>query len=152
MTSKSIMTSAARSGAFGTAASTLALGLGAFAEGRGAAQPLNATSHLLHGEKAADPRGLSGAYTGIGVGTHAVATLLWAVAFEASPSIRPVREPFRICGRASAIGVLAAIVDYTMTPKRFTPGWELVLSKSSMAAVYAAMASGFAAAALGSRR
>ena len=33
--------------------------------------------------------------------------------------------------------------DYTVTPRRFTPGWELVLSKRSMALVYGAMAAGF---------
>jgi hypothetical protein len=43
-------------------------------------------------------------------------------------------------------------VDYEATPKRFTPGWELVLSKRSMAATYVAMALGLAAAAMLPRR
>ena len=34
------------------------------------------------------------------------------------------------------------ICDYTITPHRFTPGWELVLSRRGMALAYA----GFAAA------
>jgi branched-chain amino acid transport system permease protein len=38
-----------------------------------------------------------------------------------------------------------AAVDYTITPHRFTPGWELVLSKRGMALAYAAMALGFVA-------
>jgi hypothetical protein len=41
---------------------------------------------------------------------------------------------------------IAAVVDYGLTPHRFTPGWELVLSKRSMAAAYLAMAAGFAGA------
>ena len=40
----------------------------------------------------------------------------------------------------SALG--AAAVDYLATPKRFTPGWEFVLSKRAMALTYAAMAAG----------
>ena len=43
------------------------------------------------------------------------------------------------------MAAVAAAVDYGATPKRFTPGWELVLSKRSMASVYAAMAAGFVA-------
>jgi hypothetical protein len=43
---------------------------------------------------------------------------------------------------------VAAAVDYGATPTRFTPGWEFVLSKRSMAATYAAMALGLAAGAL----
>ena len=44
------------------------------------------------------------------------------------------------------MSAFAAAVDYTVTPHRFTPGWELVLSKGGMAVVYAAMAAGFAVA------
>ena len=72
--------------------------------------------------------------------------------FETSLVIRPERTPAAILGRAAAIATLAAIVDYTITPKRFTPGWELVLSKRSMALTYAAMAVGFAGTALIQRR
>ena len=39
----------------------------------------------------------------------------------------------------------AAIVDYGATPKRFTPGWEFVLTKRSMTFAYIAMAFGLAA-------
>ena len=62
--------------------------------------------------------------------------------------LRPPRSANDLLGRAASIGVLAAAVDYTITPKRLTPGWELVLSKTSMAVVYAAMSAGFAGAAL----
>ena len=40
------------------------------------------------------------------------------------------------------MAAIAAIIDYGATPKRFTPGWEFVLSKQSMAVTYAAMALG----------
>ena len=42
------------------------------------------------------------------------------------------------------MAAIAAIVDYGATPKRFTPGWEFVLSKRSMAVTYGAMALGLA--------
>ena len=53
---------------------------------------------------------------------------------------------------ALAISAMAAAVDYIATPRRFTPGWEFVLSKRSMAVAYAAMAFGLAAGALMTRR
>ena len=40
------------------------------------------------------------------------------------------------------MAAVAAAVDYLATPKRFTPGWEFVLSKRAMALTYAAMAAG----------
>ena len=42
------------------------------------------------------------------------------------------------------MSVVAAAVDYVATPKRFTPGWEYVLSKRAMACTYVAMAAGLA--------
>jgi hypothetical protein len=45
-----------------------------------------------------------------------------------------------------------AVVDYGITPKRLTPGWELTLSKPSMAGAFAGLALGLAAGALASRR
>ena len=46
---------------------------------------------------------------------------------------------------AVVMSAIAAAVDYGPTPKRFTPGWELVLSRRGMAVAYAAMALGLAA-------
>jgi hypothetical protein len=46
------------------------------------------------------------------------------------------------------MSAIAAAIDYGVTPKQLTPGWELVLSKRSMAATYGAMALGLAAGAL----
>ena len=50
------------------------------------------------------------------------------------------------------MSAIAAAVDYTITPKRFTPRWEFVLSKRSMAVAYAAMDLGLAAGALITQR
>jgi hypothetical protein len=134
------------SGMLGAAASTAALALLAAAEGKGPVQPLNATSHWLNGDEAARERRIDLKHTGVGLATHVAATVFWAAFFEAWSVARPTRNSGEIARRAAAIAALAAVVDYTITPKRFTPGWELVLTKRSMALVYAAMAAGFVAA------
>ena len=107
-------------------------------------QPLNATSHWLNGDRAARRRAVDLQHTGVGLATHLAATVFWATLFEAWQAARPSRGAAETAARAAAVAALAAVVDYTITPKRFTPGWELVLAKRSMALAYAAMAVGFA--------
>ncbi len=130
------------SGGLATLISSAALALLARAEGKAAVQPVNATSHWLNGPGAGRVRGVDAAHTGTGLATHAAATVFWAVLFEwwraeaTGPAL--VRD-------AVAVSAFAALVDYTVTPKRFTPGWEFVLSKRAMAGAYAAMALGLAA-------
>ena len=131
------------SGTCGCLASVAALGFVARNEGKAAPQPLNATSHWFNGDEAARFDGIDATRTGIGLVTHFAATVFWAGLFEAWEG--PRRRPGRMA-RAAAVSALAATVDYTITPHRFTPGWELVLTKRGMAMAYAAMALGFAAA------
>ena len=128
----------------GTAASVAALSVLARAEGRAAVQPLNATSHWLHGRQAADVTRADLAHTGVGLATHAAATLFWAALWVAWPGRR---RP-----GAFTMAAVAAAVDYTITPRRFTPGWEFVLSWRAMAGAYAAMAVGMASGARLARR
>ncbi len=143
-----IVSAALASGTIATVTSTAALALLARREGKGPAQPLNATSHWLYGDEAAAfPRG-DVDHTPIGLATHYAATIFWALFFEAWVARRPLRGGMATLGGATAVAALAATVDYTITPKRFTPGWEMVLSKGAMALVYAAMAAGFAGAAV----
>ena len=85
-------------------------------------------------------------HTGVGLATDVAATVFWATLYEDWLEVQPPRGAADMAARASAVAALAAVVDYTITPKRFTPGWELVLSKPGMAAAYAAMAAGFVAA------
>jgi hypothetical protein len=49
------------------------------------------------------------------------------------------------------MSAIAAAVDYGATPKRLTPGWELVVSNNSMVTTYGAMALGLSAGALVAR-
>lgn len=52
---------------------------------------------------------------------------------------------------AVAGSAVAYVVDFTITPKRFTPGYEHRLDGKGMLGVYAALALGFAAGALALR-
>ncbi len=65
-----------------TAASRVALALGAKIARRGAFQPLNATSHWLNGGKVADETALGWRTTGVGLATHLTATAFWAAIYE----------------------------------------------------------------------
>ncbi|MBE7220508.1 MAG: hypothetical protein INR64_18725 [Caulobacteraceae bacterium] len=130
-----------------TAAATLlsagALAVMAAVERRGPLQPLNATSHWLNGDEVADVRGPGWRTTGVGFGTHLAATAFWAAIFQAWMA-RGSRSAANIAGKAVAMAGISAVVDYRATPKRFTPGWEFVLSPGSMVVAYAAMSIGFA--------
>ena len=130
-----------------TAASASALSLLARWEGRGALQPLNATSHWLHGEAAAGDARARWRTTGVGLATHAAATAFWAAIYEVWLS-RGSRRWREVVGKAAAVAGIAALVDYRATPKRFTPGWEFVLTPRAMALAYVALGAGLAAAAL----
>ena len=123
-------------------ASTAALVFLARHEGKAAVQPTNSTSHWLHGEKAASIQGLDVPHTGVGYATHYASAIFWALSFHWWLSRRSPRKPVQMLRDASVMTAIAATVDYVMTPKRLTPGWEEVLSKKSIALAYAAFAIG----------
>jgi hypothetical protein len=131
----------------GTAASitsTIALALLARAEGKTASQPINATSHWLNRSEAGSFEGIDIAHTAVGYATHHAATLFWAVLFEWWIGRRRPLPILRLFQHALATSAVAVVVDYGATPQRLTPGWELVLTKRSMAVAYGAMAVGLA--------
>ncbi len=140
------------SGSVASATSTAALALVARLEGRGALQPVNATSHWLNGTAAATVVRADLRHTALGYVTHHAATLFWAVLFERAIVQRRTLRLLPALRDAVALSAFAAAVDYGATPRRFTPGWELVLSKRAMAVAYAAMAAGLALGALAARQ
>ena len=123
--------------------SILALAVAARAEGHGALQPLNATSHWRHGERAAAVTRADLAHTAVGGLTHVAAMLFWAVIYERCTDGHPPRGA-TLLGEALLLSAVAAATDYGATPRRFTPGWEFVLTPRAMAGVYAAMGAGLA--------
>lgn len=109
---------------------------------------VNATSHFLVGPDDAVRDEVDVTHSATGIATNAAAAFFWAALFAVLRQTRGRSRPAGIIGDASAIGLLAAIIDYLVVPKRLTPGWELALSKRSVAASLAAMAVGLAAGAL----
>ena len=136
--------SALLSGSCASLASAAALAVAARLEGKGALQPINATSHWLHGDDAGSRTGLDGAHTGVGYATNHLASIFWAVFLEAWLARRRPAGAGSMLRDAVAMSAIAAVVDYRATPKRFTPGWELVLSRKGMALGYAGLAIGLA--------
>lgn len=117
-------------------ATSAALALAARLEGARAVQPLNATSHWLHGDRAACKTAADARYTGVGAATHIASSALWAGLFV---WLRGIGRPRPVMFDAAAVTAAAAVVDYAVVPARLTPGWEHVVSKTSIAAAYAAM-------------
>lgn len=141
----SIGLSALITGSIASAVSSLALAALASAEGKSAVQPTNATSHWFYGDQAAQRRDVDLALTGVGYGTHHASAVFWALPFETWLRADPPRSTADLLGRAISVSALAAVVDYGITPRRFTPGWEHVLSKPSMVGAFASLALGLAA-------
>lgn len=139
---------AAISGTVASVSTTAALAVLAKMEGKGALQPVNSTSHWLHGEEAGRVRRADAAHTLVGYGTHHASAVFWAVPFEAWLHARPPETPLGVLRNASVVAAFAAAVDYGIMPKRLTPGWEIALSRRSLAATFVAMALGLAAGAI----
>ncbi len=147
------MRAALVSGSCASVGSTIGLAVAAWREGRPAVQPLNATSHWLNGDGAASVTAVDWRHTGVGYATNHAASVFWAAMFEGWLAWRgkPV-GPVAMMRGAAVMSVVAAAVDYGPTPKRFTPGWEFVLSKRGMAVAYAGLALGLAVGALSTQR
>jgi hypothetical protein len=133
------------SGSLASVAAALTLAAAAKREGHPPARPLNATSHWLHGDLAAAVSRVDARHTGVGYATHHVAALMWAGVFELLRHYSSRTDAGAVVRDAAIAATTAAAVDYTITPHRLTPGWEIVLSKGSMALAYASMAAAFAA-------
>ena len=83
----------------------------------------------------------------MGLATNTAATMFWAWLYDRALGKQP--GLMRRLAVTAALGPVAYMVDYKATPKRFTPGWELVMAPRRMALVYLSMVIGMA---LGSRR
>jgi hypothetical protein len=139
-----LITSTAISGTIASAVSAIVLGFLAKAEGASPLQPINATSHWLHGEEAGKVKELDATHTPIGVATHQGACVFWATLFETMRLGKPDAGPATIARDAVAVSMIAAVVDYGLVPKRLTPGWEQPLPIRSVAGGFAGLALGLA--------
>ena len=103
---------------------------------------VNASSQWLWGRHARHRRGGSIRYTLVGFLVHQLCSFLWSALYAAWNAHRPTARRSVQLRRAAAIGLLAATVDYTVTPKRLRPGFEAHLSRASMVGVYGMFALG----------
>ena len=147
-----LITKAVVTGSIASAVSAAVLGLLAKAEGKNAVQPINATSHWLHGEKAWDVKEIDVEHTGTGFATHHAANVFWATLFETLQSTVPEPGPGKIIRDAALVSTIAAVVDYGLVPRRLTPGWEGPLPIRSVAGGFLGMACGLAIGGLVRRR
>jgi hypothetical protein len=107
------------------------------------AAPLNAVSHWFFGRRALEQDEPSVLYTVAGYATHHVASTFWAVLHAKAWGTRKVaKKPLPAAAGAVAAASVACFVDYQLTPKRFTPGFEHRLARPEMANVYACFALG----------
>ena len=147
-----LLTKSLISGTIASAVSAGVLALLAKAEGAALIQPINATSHWLHGEEAGTVKTVDAKHTGIGLATHQGACLFSATLFETLRANAPDAGPARIVRDAVAVSMIAAVVDYGLVPKQFTPGWEEPLPIRSVAGGFAGLALGLALGGLINRR
>ena len=110
-------------------------------EGEAGWRPINSTSHILFGSDAADQRQFTMRYTVSGFLLNVIACGFWAWVFRLWR--RHKRPSFiRSAGRGLGISILAYITDYHLIPRRFTPGFELCLTRRSFPWIYGALAAG----------
>ena len=139
----------------GSLASVLSIAGATFASrrqtGSGAAA-VNAISHWLWGDDSLYRNSTKLTYTGVGYATHHAASVFWGTLYAVAAHDRPAtRTPTGIALGALATSAFAAVVDYQVVPKRFTPGFEHRLSTGAMVGVYALLALGLGVGALAMR-
>jgi hypothetical protein len=137
-----VLQSALVTGTVASIVSAAALALLAKIERKSALQPVNATAHWLKGDEAAERTTPDAAHTLVGYTTHHTSAVFWSLPFQAWLALRSRTSSPNLLRDAAVMSAIAAAVDYGVVPKRLTPGWELVLSKSSLVVAYIALAVG----------
>ncbi|MGV3570839.1 MAG: hypothetical protein ACO1PB_09580 [Ramlibacter sp.] len=113
-------------------------------ENGSAVAPVNAESHWLWGDESLREDRPTLRHTLTGILTHQGSTVFWATLYALVRGRKAVRSvPEALIG-GIATSAAAAVIDYTLVPKRLTPGFEHRLSKGSMVGVFAAIAAGVA--------
>ena len=107
------------------------------------AAPMNAVSHWIFGDSALREDEPTLAHTATGYVIHHVAAMFWGVLHAKAWGTRPeAKKPLPAAAGAIAAAGVACFVDYQLTPKRLTPGFEHRLAKPEMTNVYACFALG----------
>ena len=132
-------------GTGGAVISTLALAMRGKAETGSWVAPTNAISHWIWGDRAARRDAPSARYTLVGYLTHYAASIFWALFYERwFGKAKDRGDVATALAGGAAISGLACFVDYRLTPRRLQPGYEMRLSKPSLAIVYVGFGIGLA--------
>lgn len=117
------------------------------------AAPLNAVSHWFFGDRSFEQDSARWPYTVIGYLTHHAASIFWGVLHAKAWGAREeAKRPVpAVLGTTAAAGI-ACFVDYRLTPRRFTPGFEHRLGRPELAKVYTCFALGLLVGTLAMRR
>ena len=109
------------------------------------AAPLNAVSHWFFGNRSLRQDEPSRLYTVTGYLVHHAASIFWGVLHARAWGGRDeAKRPLPAVAGAIAATGIASFVDYQLTPKRLTPGFEHRLGRPEMVNVYACFALGLA--------
>jgi hypothetical protein len=102
-------------------------------------------SHWFFGDRSLRQNEPSLMYTLTGYVTHHAAAIFWGVlAAKAWGGRDAAKKPLPAIAGGVATAAVACFVDYKLTPKRLTPGFEHRLGRPEMANVYAFFALGIA--------
>lgn len=109
------------------------------------AAPLNAVSHWFFGDRSLREDEPSLLYTVTGYLVHHAASVFWGTLHARAWGARPwAKKPLPAAAGAVAAAGVASFVDYQLTPRRLTPGFEHRLGRPEMVNVYACFALGLA--------
>ena len=133
-------------GSIASIASAIALALAGRRENHHPAAPVNAVSHWVWDREALCADKPTVRHTVTGYLVHHGASVFWGALHARAWGMHPAnRKPVPALAGAAVASALACFVDYNLTPRRLTPGFEHRLSRRSMAFVYASFALGLAA-------
>ena len=111
--------------------------------------PLNAISHWIWGDRALRQEQADLRHTLTGYLIHHAASVFWGVLYaRAWATRREAQAPRPALAGAAVASSVACFVDYRLTPRRLTPGFEHHLSRPALGMVYGCFALGLAAGAL----
>lgn len=123
-------------------------------EGRPPFSGVNAVSHWLWGDRALRQTKPSWRYTASGILIHHLSSMLWGGLFayvvrrewslKNQWPLNDMAPSKNVLPYAVATTAVAWVVDYHLTPRRLTPGFEHVVSRRSRLIVYGAFAAGLA--------
>jgi hypothetical protein len=149
---RSVLARALASGSVAGLITTAVLALRGRREAGSGVAPINATSHVLWGDEAGTTDAVDVKHTLPGLLINSGAGVFWALMHELLLERLPRRGPAAAAASGAAVAGLAYVVDYHLIPRRLTPGWELRLSRQSVALGFAALGLSLAIAGLARAR